>query len=349
MEWRRIEEKQDRFSLDLDGTHLKILKDKNCDGIDKLYYRHILESWTTNDVTGLDSFRMVGNSVIYKNMFYVCAATDIDRKQVALAALSLDKFVQPPSKSPEDERLSSLFMSENESDIIFKIKGKTIPAHKKVLSEKSQYFANLFNSGMMESRLEVIDIDDCEYNTFQEFLRFLYCEIVNPKNDIQLRNLLALADKYRQEDLYDRCVNLSIQRLTSLNVCIMLDLAREHDIAFLRNWCLKIFKNCMYVRNITGFIVYLERQNNPDYEEENSQLLDKALAFALKNLSAIIAKLQTKKSLKFYQNFLIKHVSTKTIVKYKDLFCGRYSFEAIEPPIFARKRLRFERLYWIFA
>ncbi len=58
-------------------------------------------------------------------------------------------------------------MNENESDIKFKIQKKVLPAHKKVLMEKSRFFSNLFNSGMIESRLEVIDIDDCEFDVFQ--------------------------------------------------------------------------------------------------------------------------------------------------------------------------------------
>ncbi len=58
-------------------------------------------------------------------------------------------------------------MSENESDITFKIQNKIIHVHKKVLIEKSRFFSNLFNSGMIESRLEVIDIEDYEFDVFQ--------------------------------------------------------------------------------------------------------------------------------------------------------------------------------------
>jgi len=37
-------------------------------------------------------------------------------------------------------------MNEAESDIMFKIQDKAIPAHKQILIQKSKYFANLFNS-----------------------------------------------------------------------------------------------------------------------------------------------------------------------------------------------------------
>ncbi len=60
-------------------------------------------------------------------------------------------------------------MSEEESDISFKIDDQIIPAHKKILIPRSRYFANLFNSGMAESKQQVIEINDCEYHVFQGF------------------------------------------------------------------------------------------------------------------------------------------------------------------------------------
>jgi len=52
----------------------------------------------------------------------------------------------PPPMSAEEEQLSSLFMSEKESGLTFKVEDKMIPAHKKVLIRKCKFFANLFNS-----------------------------------------------------------------------------------------------------------------------------------------------------------------------------------------------------------
>jgi len=52
----------------------------------------------------------------------------------------------PEVPAPEKKVFKSLFMSEEESDIKFKVQDQIIPAHKKVLIEKSKYFAGLFNS-----------------------------------------------------------------------------------------------------------------------------------------------------------------------------------------------------------
>jgi len=60
-------------------------------------------------------------------------------------------------------------MNEIEADvnITFKIEGKAISAHKTILIQRSRYFANLFKSGMIESRQEIIEVQDCEYHVFK--------------------------------------------------------------------------------------------------------------------------------------------------------------------------------------
>lgn len=60
-------------------------------------------------------------------------------------------------------------MNEEASDITFKVQDKTLPAHKPILTQKSRYFANLFNSGMLESKQKTIEMNDFEYNTFEGF------------------------------------------------------------------------------------------------------------------------------------------------------------------------------------
>ncbi len=69
-------------------------------------------------------------------------------------------------KSAEQERVSSLFLNQSESNITFKVENQLIPAHKQILMKKSQYFANLFNSSD-ESKQDLIEIQDCEYDVFK--------------------------------------------------------------------------------------------------------------------------------------------------------------------------------------
>ncbi len=76
--------------------------------------------------------------------------------------LSLDFGILAP-KSAEEEQTRSQFLKETKPDISFKVQDKLIPAHKQILMEESQYFANVFNS---ESKQEIIEVQDCESGVF---------------------------------------------------------------------------------------------------------------------------------------------------------------------------------------
>jgi len=41
-------------------------------------------------VRGLGGIKIVGNSVVYKNLLYACVTSDQDSKKIFLAALDLD-------------------------------------------------------------------------------------------------------------------------------------------------------------------------------------------------------------------------------------------------------------------
>jgi len=141
-------------------------------------------SWSTfaTQRIGFSSPARIFNLLVYKNMLVVCGK---DKGQLSIAMLDLDskelscswlKHLEIESlnlKSPEEEHIASLFLSDKESDIVFKVQDKILPAHKQVLMQKSRYFANLFNSGMIESRQEVIGIQDGDYDVFQGSLVIL--------------------------------------------------------------------------------------------------------------------------------------------------------------------------------
>ena len=99
---------------------------------------------------------------VHKNLLLVCGKSRKDQNQLLVATLNLEgkenvlssllreiEFELLNPKSPEEKRLESLFLSDKESDITFKVQGKLIPAHKEVLIQKSRYFANLFNSNQL--------------------------------------------------------------------------------------------------------------------------------------------------------------------------------------------------------
>ena len=116
MKWRKIKQKDShpgldstvfyRFSADVYGNHLLILKNEAENEVDKFYYCNRrtcssysfltlfiddLGSWSAINVDGLGGIKTVGNSVTYNNTFYACVANNEDQERIFLAALDLDR------------------------------------------------------------------------------------------------------------------------------------------------------------------------------------------------------------------------------------------------------------------
>jgi len=106
-----------------------------------------------------------------------------------------------------------LFLNKSEPDIIFKAENKEFPAHKKIISEKYPFFKNMFASGMMESHLSVIEIEDTKAETFLAFLTWIYFGKIDLHQDLAL-NLVKFADKYLLNDLTKFCEQYLMKILT---------------------------------------------------------------------------------------------------------------------------------------
>ena len=227
-------------------------------------------------------------------------------------------------KSAEDEEISSLFMSQTDSDIAFKIEEKVIPAHKSVLIKKSKYFKNVFNSGMAESRQDVIEIKDCEYETFKEYLRFIYQDTVSFDDINRTIKLYTLADKYLQKDLPKKCLNYLTYSINIENVYAIIDFAHQADIPPLKDWCLKFFEDNLNIENIAGLIEYLlDGQEDQYFKEDRQELIEKALNFTMDKYSTMYES--EKGNMKLYERFLIKNIEMDTIPSFVKFMSGLHT------------------------
>jgi len=270
-------------------------------------------AWSKFNIEKNESLHRTGNFIVYKDLLLSCAATS---NGLGLNILNLEKTGLQTSESPEEKRLRSLFMNEEGSDISFKVEDKIIPAHKDVLIQKSPYFANVFKSGMIESRQQVIDIQDCEYPVFQEFLRFIYLNKVELDADLALK-LLALSDKYLQSDLNEKCMSFLTYNLSSDNIYKILEFAREEDMSLLKDWCMKYFRNNMNRTNVSGLIKFLDQEQKSEFAVDNLELKNKAFDIVIKDYVKIC--LEQKDDVPFYEAFLIKNVNQDTILRFAKL------------------------------
>lgn len=64
------------------------------------------------------------------------------------------------------------------SDVVFKVEGHEIAAHRNLLSVRCSHFKQLFASGMKDAAEGVVHIDDIEFNVFQQLLKYSVCGCV---------------------------------------------------------------------------------------------------------------------------------------------------------------------------
>ena len=115
----------------------------------------------------------------------------------------------------------SAFTSPEFADITFVVNGEDIPAHRVILAKRSEYFRNMFSSGMKETYQDRVDINGVPADTFKNVLSFLYTDKVNVKLDSSILSLFEAANMYGLDNLKDLCRrmvdrNLSIDKLGPL-------------------------------------------------------------------------------------------------------------------------------------
>lgn len=125
------------------------------------------------------------------------------------------------------QNFKKLFLTQEGSDVIIKVKGQKFPAHRLILKAQSPVFAAALQSDMQEKVTGVIDIDDCDPSTFSDFLCFLYCGEVRKLSAENAFSLFTVADKYNVVDLRSMCMefiklNLSIDTFCDTIVVSML-------------------------------------------------------------------------------------------------------------------------------
>jgi len=320
MEWKQYPQKHlnierlKTFQGDICDGHLIVMRETRESGLSELCCWNIeTNSWMTYEVYEAD-YSDYSHFVVFQKRLLNCRKT---QKELFMHILPLENFPSFAIGSAEDQRLRYLFMNEEGSDITFEIEGdKTIPAHKEILIKKSPYFANLFNSGMIESRQKVIEIEDCEYLVFKEFLRFLYCNQVEFTIEL-VPKLWQFADKYVQKDIQYNCINFLTLNIRHKTVTTILDFAREQDILHLKNSSMNFLKNKISSRNVFELVQHVEKQNNPKFAQEDLNLRKKAFNIILQNYIKIFKN--QKQNLQFYQNFLIKNININTIEKFAKL------------------------------
>lgn len=121
------------------------------------------------------------------------------------------------------------------SDVILRIGKKTFPAHKVVLTARSDYFSAMFDHDMKESKsneIVITDIDDP--SILPLMLQFMYTGKVEDLTFNKAVRLFSVADKYSLPELRQRCASVILSNMSVDNVCQIANLAYMHSDAQLK-------------------------------------------------------------------------------------------------------------------
>ena len=107
---------------------------------------------------------------------------------------------------------------------------ETLPAHKYVLAISSPVFYAMFYGKLAETQ-DTVEIPDSDYESFVEFLRFLYCDEVVLSVDIVM-GVNYLAKKYIVPALEKKCRAFIEEAVDAHNVFKLLSYARKYKDDF---------------------------------------------------------------------------------------------------------------------
>ncbi len=79
------------------------------------------------------------------------------------------------------------------SDVELEVGGKVLKAHKVILMSRSSVFKAMFSHDTLEAAKNRVVINDFDFQTIQELLRYIYCEKVENLETVAF-DLLAAAD-----------------------------------------------------------------------------------------------------------------------------------------------------------
>lgn len=134
-----------------------------------------------------------------------------------------------------------LFDNGKFSDIKIQVGQREFHVHRCILSLASEVFERMFQSDMIESRSNLIEITDLSEEICEEMLRFIYCNEI--KNlDLNALDLLYAADKYAIEHLKTLCIQTLIDTFTYETTAEMLIRANIYNSKLLKDNLLVFIK-----------------------------------------------------------------------------------------------------------
>jgi len=147
-----------------------------------------------------------------------------------------------------------MFNNKLLSDVCFTVEGNTLYAHKAILAARSEYFANLYSSGMRDSNTSQSQVTGYSFIAFHEFLKFIYTDSCEVPNSNVAAELMNAAEYYRLERLKALMEHLLARALDVESSCVILEIAHRFGATQLKKLAFEfILSNYDSVSKTSGF------------------------------------------------------------------------------------------------
>ncbi|XP_054666130.1 rho-related BTB domain-containing protein 3 isoform X3 [Grus americana] len=162
------------------------------------------------------------------------------------------------------------------ADVIFKIQGATVPAHRAVLVARCEVMAAMFNGNYLEANSILVPVYGVSKDTFLSFLEYLYTDSCCPASILQAMSLLICAEMYQVMRLQHICELYIITQLqsmpsrelasTSLSIVSLLKKAKFHNSDCLSTWLLHFIA--------TNYLIFSQKPEFQDLSAEERDFVE---------------------------------------------------------------------------
>ncbi|XP_035217389.1 speckle-type POZ protein B-like [Stegodyphus dumicola] len=115
------------------------------------------------------------------------------------------------------------------SDVTVVADSRRFSVHKFILCSQSSVFTRMFQTEMIESRTNQVEISDVDPHIIHEMLLFLYTGNLGTLCEESAMQLYTAADKYDVDALKKKCSSFLKSNITEENVRKILQLAEMHS------------------------------------------------------------------------------------------------------------------------
>lgn len=129
------------------------------------------------------------------------------------------------------ENMKAISISGRVNDVIVKVKDQEFPVHKSLLSAWSPVFASMFEKESGEASSNIIEITDCDPDTFRYCLEKLYSGRMDDIATVDVCGIYKIASKYEMTQIKADCIERLLRDLSIDTFCHIALVAFTHGDA----------------------------------------------------------------------------------------------------------------------